>query len=676
MRYVYAGAIFGLAFVALGSSARAKPAAPLEYTVSQGNILNAFYRAGPVAAHLVVRSGNDPRLVVAFPAGNSGVGVWFTHLAGPAAWTIKSRPRPVRLRDARGRPLYGIVAGLAVDAPRLSVKQAILSNIRVLRDYEYTDAVPAPVSAAAATSGDTIRWARDRLDGAAGYRLDLQVTDGTIANGVITAGPDGKIGLKVTAASGEVPLTPLAGGDLLNGRVINDPQARNTLTFLSYKEKFLAGSWHFDTYFGRDSLMSIRLLMPALQPPAVESGLRAVLARLSPLGEVAHEEDIGEFAILDHRKADGTLSDAPTFNYHMIDSNFMLAPVAEAWLVGDPRGEARAAAFLAAPDGRYGQAEEASGKALVLNLRFVVKSAEAFARDPRPANLIGLKDGMDAGQWRDSNDGLGKGRYPYDVNAVFVPAALEAADRLLKSGRLDPYLTAEDRAALAQAGRMAAVWRNSAPPLFDVSLANSEARADVSAYAASLGVSGARALASLGEGTEAFHALALNADGSPVRVVNSDEGFALLFADPSPEDLDMAVTAAMRPFPAGLMTDIGMLVANPAFAPAGIRGLFGKDAYHGTVVWSWQQALFAAGLNRQLERKDLPPAVRAHLEGARKTLWQAIDAARAVKTYELWSWVYKDGRYEVAPYGAGDSGAEADAAQLWSTVYLAIPAPK
>ena len=117
-----------------------------------------------------------------------------------------------------------------------------------------------------------------------------------------------------------------------------DAAARNVLTFLSYKEKFLAGSWRFNTYFGRDTLMSVRLLMPVLAPEAVEAGLGAVLTRLSPKGEVAHEEDIGEFAILDHLRASGEKSDAPAFNYNMIDGNFMLAPVAAQWLLDDARG--------------------------------------------------------------------------------------------------------------------------------------------------------------------------------------------------------------------------------------------------------------------------------------------------------------------------------------------------
>jgi len=42
------------------------------------------------------------------------------------------------------------------------------------------------------------------------------------------------------------------------------------------------------------------------------------------------------------------------------------------------------------------------------------------------------------GEWRDSEDGIGRGRYPYDVDAVLVPAALEAAVQLNDSGLLSP----------------------------------------------------------------------------------------------------------------------------------------------------------------------------------------------------------------------------------------------
>src|SRR5205814_2938574 len=90
---------------------------------------------------------------------------------------------------------------------------------------------------------------------------------------------------------GETPLTPLFGRELLNDSAASDPATRDTLTFLTYREKLLAGSWRFDTYFGRDTLMAVRLLMPVLSATAVEAGLSSVLARLSVQGEVARSEE-------------------------------------------------------------------------------------------------------------------------------------------------------------------------------------------------------------------------------------------------------------------------------------------------------------------------------------------------------------------------------------------------
>jgi hypothetical protein len=293
------------------------------------------------------------------------------------------------------------------------------------------------------------------------------------------------------------------------------------------------------------------------------------------------------------------------------------------------------------------------------------------------AQLIGLKPGHSVGNWRDSESGLGGGRYPYDVNAVLVPAALAAAARLYDSGLLAPYLSTEDRSLFTRASRMAEVWRAKAPPLFDVTLSHQAAVNAVEGYAGSVGVPPGEAVAALGEGDLRFHALALAADGAPVPVMHSDEGFALLFGEPDAARVDAEVSVLLRPFPAGLLTGIGMLVANPAYSQPALQALFSRNAYHGTVVWSWQQALFAAGLERQLQRHDLPPPVRAHLVAAQQALWHVIDATWSMKNSELWSWSFAAGHFHVAAFGTAAADAdESDAAQLWSTAYLALRPPR
>lgn len=655
-----------------GSAERA--AAPLAFRIDEGRNINAFVRQGPVAAHLLLRSGEAPRILAAFPAGNSGVAVWFEKTARPAAWTLDRAPEPYSFKDARGRVMHGFAARFSVDARELMVRQAVLSSVRVLRDYEALGKAPAEVLIPAQFSpplhgGASLVWARPRLDGAAGYHLALRgVGDTVVDERGFRAGASGRIELEMIAGTGETPLTPLGGEALLNAAARPDPRARNALQFLSYREKYLAGSWRFDTYFGRDTLMSLRLLMPVLQPAAVEAGIGAVLARLARGGEVAHEEDIGEFAVLRNAREGRGRVDTPIYDYAMVDDDFMLAPVARAWLAG--RGRGRAAAFLAGRD----QSGARQGDKLARNFAWVVERTAGFAARPGYDRLVAIKDGRLTGQWRDSEEGLGRGRYAYDVNVVWVPAALEAIGAM--APLLAEYGAPAERAAIARAAAQARVWADKAPTLFAVTLPNADARTAVTRYAGQAGVPAAPALAALGTEPLAFNALSLDEAGRPVPVLHSDDGFALLFTDPGPAALDRSVEAIARPFPAGLMTDVGLLVANPAYAAPEVQARFGANAYHGTVVWSWQQAVLAAGLDRQLARRDLPAGTRAKLASLRTRLWRAIEAAGEVRTSELWSWAHANGGYRVAPFGANAGDAdESNAAQLWSTVFLALRPP-
>jgi hypothetical protein len=648
----------------------------LAFEVREGLNTNSLVREGDVAAHVVLRSGADPRILITFPAGNSSVGLWFEHLQQQAQWRKQGLPRPVHESDEKGRPLRGVTTDLTLTIPELHVRAAVLSSTRVLRDFQALNTMPAEVAAPLQVAGHTLIWSRDRLDGAAGYRLSVEVLHGRLDQGRIQAATDGRISLRVTGLTGETPLIPLTQPQLLGATAGTDAAARHTLEFLAYREKLLAGSWRFDTYFGRDTLLTLRLLMPVLTPAAVEAGLASVLTRLSAQGEVAHEEDIGERAILDHLQSDGSRSAAPVFDYKMIDSSYLLAPVAVAWLLDDQRGRASAATFLAAAVGGEGGGSGSHGAALVTNLRLALKSATPFAGDLHRSHLISLKPGVAVGDWRDSEGGLGGGRYPYDVNAVLVPAALEAAARLYGSGLLQPYLNSADRELFDRAAGMAQRWSMHAPALFDVSIARQTAAQAMEVYASSQRIDAQPALAALGQGPLQFHALALDSEGKPLPVMHSDEGFALLFAKPDAAHLDRAVTSSLRPFPAGLMTSIGMLVANPAFCDLALQSGFSRNAYHGAVVWSWQQALFAAGLERQMQRADLSPELRSHLQQAQRTLWSAIAATQARRNSELWSWNFTAGHYEVAAFGAAAADAdESNAAQLWSTVYLAVRPP-
>jgi hypothetical protein len=649
----------------LVATAPARPSA-LSFRIDEGHNINSFVREGPVAAHLLLRSGTEPRILVAFPAGNSGVGLWFESSRSPVSWTLVEPPRPLTLRDAKGRALHGIEFEVSIER-ELRPRGAVLSSVRILRDYELLREAPGEVLVRPTLAPGRVTWERDRLDGAPGYRLSIEAREGaSVTAQRFASASTAPLRLRIQALTGETPLVPIENVVTTGAR--DDARSREVLAFLSYREKFLAGSWRFDTYFGRDTLISAMLLAPVLEPAAMESALGSVLDRLAPNGEVAHEEDIGEFAVIRNRREGRGARATPIYDYGMVDDDFLLAPLAARWLLDDARGAARAAEFLGTRS--PGGVDRAT--VLIRNLAWLVARTAAFADSPRFENLIGNKPGRTTGQWRDSDRGLGGGRYAYDVNAALVPAALESAARLLDSGLLDARLDARQRRDLSRARSQWRTWAVSAPPFFDVDVPAARARSEVQAYAKQLGVPDALPAS---RRVVAFHALSLDERGRPIPILHSDEGFRLLFTDPEPAEIVDRILPVLEPFPSGLLTDAGLLVANPALADPALEHDFSRFAYHGTVVWSWQQALFAAGIERQL-RRDLPRETRAALVRARTTLWAAIERSRAMRTSELWSWSQAGGRYRVEPFGRpGADADESNAGQLWSTVYLGLEPP-
>jgi glycogen debranching enzyme len=347
----------------------------------------------------------------------------------------------------------------------------------------------------------------------------------------------------------------------------------------------------------------------------------------------------------------------------MIDGDFILAPVLAAYLLDSKQGGARARAFLA----RKTTAGPSFADQVRKNLELVLQRAAPFAADPRAVNLVALKDGIPVGNWRDSNNGLGGGRYPFDVNVALVPAALRAAERLVRSGLLGK---APDLAA--RAGRYANAWRDT-ERFFRISVPAAQARAQVEAYARAEGLDPRPAMDSI-QAPVRYHAIALDAAGKPVPVMHSDSSFVLQFGTPAPAYLIEVAAQIAQPFPAGLRTQVGVVVANPVYAPDSLKAIFTRKDYHGTVVWSWQQAMLASGLKRQLARTDLPDATRTALRGAERALWQGILAMQERSSGELWSWQPKDGKAVLGMWESAE-GDEACAAQLWSTVYLAVQPP-
>jgi len=62
-----------------------------------------------------------------------------------------------------------------------------------------------------------------------------------------------------------------------------------------------------------------------------------------------------------------------------------------------------------------------------------------------------------------------------------------------------------------------------------------------------------------------FYALSINPEGSLVEVMNSDLGFDLLYGNNVSASITQATIEALQPYPRGLLTDVGIVIANAAY---------------------------------------------------------------------------------------------------------------
>src|SRR5216117_154578 len=418
---------------------------------------------------------------------------------------------------------------------------------------------------------------------------------------------------------------------------------------LSYRQKLMAGLPNFATYFGRDMLMTALLMQPVWAPAMPEHVIASALRKLSPDGDVSHEEALGGQAIRENaaeynrlleearsrstgqaardllgraRAVLGNLQ-AVRENYIMIDDDFQL-PVVAARYLADPR-------VPSLEKRRFLLAERRLPR-LVANLAFVARQAEPYARAPAATSLVSFPHSPDGGghwisaSWRDSRAGYAGGRFAMDVNVIWVPHGLEgvgtildaleqagftaaALDSLAPAIRRAPLATyARDRAALRQA---VAVWKG-AERHFQVALPPDVVTEAVAAKLRWLAPPEGDYWESVrrragpppptGADTLRFLALSLDAEGRPIPIVNTDPAMLLLLDPLGPDRTLQLVGPIMLRYPWGLFVeDLGPLVANDTYASPDVWDGFRRDRYHSPmVVWGRDVNALLAGLATQI----------------------------------------------------------------------------
>ncbi|KAL5531944.1 hypothetical protein ACEPAF_5507 [Sanghuangporus sanghuang] len=334
----------------------------------------------------------------------------------------------------------------------------------------------------------------------------------------------------------------------LTGLANGTSQIAQQVSFLTYEDTFVAGGWRFLTNFGRDSMIALRLLMPTLTPEAIEASIGSVIERVNwrPVPRRNIGSDLGNQPFYDKMTDTGESCCVPEKgSYTQFGADLFLLPTLEHFFLDLPQGSGRAPSFLernsTLQNGTYG---ELLNKTIFYNL-----------------------------------GRTGLGHIAFDINTALVPASLRATARLARAGvignsvsnvTLENGTACDTNSTLADvADSIAAVWEEKALPFFKVTLDSASAEARLQNFVNKANLSEAL-LNDTTNATEAsnrfFYALSLMEDGSPVQVLHSDLGFNLLYGNNVSQELLQSVVEVLQPYPRGLLTNIGMVIANPAIS--------------------------------------------------------------------------------------------------------------
>ena len=595
--------------------------------------------------------------------------------------SVPSKPEPIQLGEQRG-----IRARLIAHLPEqrsatigLQIQGLVAGSMRGIRDvrdgaFSFNAPSSKPFSVAFQSRDNSLVAVRRSVDGITNSRLLLTPLAGCLfrqdESGLwrLYEKNGGAIEFEIEATTDERPLTPIPIEDVVSAEVLHEssPHDLAELNYLIYRESLLAGADNYLTMFGRDNELFLTIGEAGLKPEIFEVVLSSQLNSMLPDGNLAHEPGIGEFAAIKNREKGSAATRAPVFDYHMIDTRFLLATTALTYLIKtEPQ---RAAEFFS----HTGSGGQSFFNRMLKNFESVVIASEPFARNPVYSNLISIAPGAVVGNWRDSETGLGGGRYPFDVNVALLPGALDAIVAI--SERLqDPTLSA--LASRARAART--VWRAQAWDFFQVALPRETALNQARRYTTELKMQVTSQMLDLKDDVYRFPAIALDREGAPVPVVHSDGGFCLLYrSDLTDDQILQILHLTLLPFPLGLDSEVGTFVSNGAFTDWSLRRDWTFSGYHKVVVWPWQEFLFLKGLDRQLQRTDLHLETTEELRKAEQYLWKRAYAMSPYLGIELYTAAVRGAHLAPAAFsGAPGQETVSTIIQAWSKLSLLVRPP-
>jgi len=558
-----------------------------------------------------------------------------------------------------------------IDAPTFVVPE--MAQFAQRMGPPYTQRVTPSVRLTSTPRDWTMRASQPSLDGKnhlwLTLRGDARTTRVRLAGGVLTIRSLGTrpVTFSVEIATDGPALDPLNRKQIFSTAFrrfadsARSPRLEREIRgfeLLSSKQKLMAGLPTYATYFGRDMLMTALLMEPVWSDTMPEFVMGAALAKLAPDGEVSHEEALGGQAIRENaaefvKTGDSTLLrnlQATRENYWMVDDDFQLPVVAGHYFANGNVPNARKRAFAR----RW-------GAALRKNLAYVAQQAAPYAREPVATNLVSFKRDDNGwwhpGSWRDSRVGYAGGRFAFDVNVVWVPAALRAI------GAIDSTLRALGEPGIdgaAEIARAAEVWRGTGRH-FMVALAPADVESRVRAKLASLPAlerahwDSVLARSGFPADTLRFPAISLDSAGQPIPVMSTDPGMWLLLErQPAPREAEL-LRPFLLPYPVGLFIDgVGLAVANDAYASPQVWDMFARDLYHSPrVVWGREVNVLLAALATR-NRPGAIDSVRGVVERS------------GLQYAELWSYKFEGGALRPVRYGSSSD------VQLWTLTDLAV----